>query len=82
MKLYPFLFLNFSHGQELSGDLELARNGIGQEWCTVQRAVHLCRDDTDLKYRQCLGKFVFLLIGAPITIHFSGIWLLWRRYNH
>merc|ERR1719312_872386 len=56
MKLYPFLFLNFSHGQEFP-DLELGRNGIGQEWCTVQRAVHLCRDDSDMKYRQCLAEF-------------------------
>ena len=42
MKLYPFLFLQFSHGQE---------------WCTVQRAAELCKNDSDFQYRQCLQEF-------------------------
>ena len=41
MKLFSFIFLNFSHGQE---------------WCTVQRAAELCKNDSDMQYRQCLGR--------------------------
>ena len=52
MKLFPFLFLNFSHGQE---------------WCTVKRAAQLCNDDSDLQYRKCLGKLFGTAVGSKIV---------------